>query len=480
MNGETKPEEAMIFMSNATRWRSLAWLAAVAIAIAAGGVEARAGLGDLPEPNLTLYSEGDNVLKSTIQVDSAVFSEGNAWFGESRANAGDHVGVWSEFGVVPGLEGALGLGDYGSARARVSGVWTTTQTGLDAAGSNLGDRYPHEMTLEDAYLGWSSGGLFPSLGKDAVDLSFGSQKYQVGSGFLFWDGATDGGSRGGYWLGMRKAFEMAGIAKLTTGPFKGEAVYLRPNDLHESHTNIFGTNLEWSLGERSKIGAGYWYFENSPDPRRDGLNVVDVRGEVHPYEYLPLHLPGLVLSAELVHEDNGDLNDSWGGYAEIGYDFDVWMKPYLSYRYSGYTGDTGSSGEIEAFDPLFYGMSDWASWYQGEIFGEFVATNRNLETHTVRLRVEPAEKWKVNLIGILFELDEFATELQPRIGDPRVVLIHDKDLASELDVVVDWEVGEHLLLSAVFGTLFPSNGVKQATGGSATWTHGMLYASIPF
>jgi hypothetical protein len=449
------------------------------ILIAAICAEARAGI-DLPEPNLTLYGGGDSYLKSTIQVDSAVFVEGNAWFGESRLNTGDHVGEWGELGVMPGLEGSLALGGLGFARARVSGVWTTTQIGLDAAGSNFDDRYPKELTLEDAYLGWSSGELFPSLGKDAIDLSFGSQQYQVGSGFLFWDGGTDGGSRGGYWLGLRKAFELAGIAKLTTGPFMGELVYLRPNDLDETTTDVFGTNLEWSFGERAKIGLGYWWFADSKDRRRDGLHVVDLRGEVHPFDYLPRGLTGLALTAELVHEDNGNLNDSWGGYAEIGYDFDVWMKPYLSYRYSGFTGDNGSNGEIESFDPLFYGMSDWGSWYQGEIFGEFVATNRNLETHTLRLRFEPAEKWTVNLIGMVFQLDEFATALQPRIGDPRVVLIRDKDLASELDLVVDWEAGEHLLLTATFGALIPSRGIEQATRGNQTWLHGMLGASIPF
>jgi len=467
--------------SGSNPWRSCGWGGVVAIAIAASCVEARAGINDLPEPNLTLYRDGDSFLKSTIQVDSAVFVEENAWFGESRLNTGAHVDEWGEFGVVPGLEGALALGDLGSARARVSGVWTTTQIGLDAAGSNFDDRYPKEFTLEDAYLGWSSGDLFPSLGKDAVDLSFGSQKYQVGSGFLFWDGASDGGSRGGYWLGMRKAFELAAIAKLTTGPFMGEVVFLRPNDLDETTTDIAGTNLEWAFSERAKIGLGYWWVASSKDPRRDGLHVVDMRGEVHPFDYLPGEwLPGLVLSAELVHEDNGNLNDSWGGYAELGYDFDVWMKPYLSYRYSGFTGDNGSNGEIETFDPLFYGMSDWGSWYQGEIFGGFVATNKNLETHTLRLRVEPAEKWKVNLIGMVFQLDEFATQLQPRIGDARILLIRDKDLASELDLVVDYEVGKHLLLSAVFGSLFPSKGMKQATRGNETWLHGMLYASIPF
>jgi hypothetical protein len=73
------------------------------------------------------------------------------------------------------------------------------------------------------------------------------------------------------------------------------------------------------------------------------------------------------------------------------------MKPYLSYRYSVLLGrPTRPLSENETFDPLFYGMSDWGTWYQGEIFGEFAASNRNLTTHTLRLRVEPIDTVKVN------------------------------------------------------------------------------------
>jgi hypothetical protein len=444
----------------------------------AGGGSARA---EWDPANLdldpTIYRDGDTYLKPTIQVDSAVFAESNAWLGESRANVGDHVGYFGEFGVVPGLEGALSLDGKGTLRARVSGVWTTTQFGLDAAGSNFDDRYPAEITVEDAYVGWSSGDLFPALGEDAIDVSFGSQKYQVGNGFLFWDGATDGGSRGGYWLGMRKAFRMAGIAKLATGPFVGRAVYLQPNDLDNTNTDVLGVDLEWTFGERGKLGGGYWNFVDSDDFRRDGLDVFDLRGEVHPLDFLP----GLVVSGEVSFEKNHRLNESWGGWAEIGYAFDdIFAKPYLSYRYSGFTGDRGTASAIEAFDPLFYGMSDWDTWYLGEIFGGWVGTNRNLDAHTVRLRVEPAEDWKVNLVALVFQLDEFATDLQPRLFDPRVVSIRDKDLGEEVDLIVDWSMNDHLMWSVVLGALFPSNGLEQATGGNEVWTHAMLYASFSF
>jgi hypothetical protein len=453
------------------------WLIRVAPLLVAG----LAGLGGAParaQVDLTLWSEGESYLRPTIRLDSALFAEHNAWFGNSRENAGDHVGYWGEFGAMPGLEGAFALGSSGSLRGRVSGVWTTTQLGLDAAGSNFDDRHPSSLTLEDAYVGWTSGDLFPSLGKDAIDISVGSQKYQVGSGFLFWDGGTDGGSeRGGYWLGLRKAFQMTAIAKLTTGPFMGEVVYLQPNDVPDSSTDIVGTNLEWTFSQRAKVGGGYWFFADSDDARRDGLDVFDLRGEVHPLE----GLPGLVLSAELVYERNGSLNESWGGYTELGHSFDdcAW-KPYLSFRFSSFTGDRGSDDQVEAFDPIYYGFSDWDSWYLGEIFGEYVGTNRNLDAYTVRLRTQPAERWTVNLVYLAFVLDEFATELQPRLFDPRLVSVEDKDLGHEVDLTVDWTMTEHVTWSFVVAALFPGNGLEQAAGGNGVWTHAMLYASLSF
>jgi hypothetical protein len=446
--------------------------ALLVLALALGAESARA------EIDLSIVRKGDSYLKPTLQIDTGLFFESNAWFGESRENAGDHVGFWGEFGVMPGLEGALALGELGTLRARVSGVWTTTQFGLDAAGSNFDDRHPNQLTLEDAYLGWSSGDLFPSLGKDAIDLSVGSQKYQVGSGFLFWDGATDGGSeRGGYWIAMREAFELTAIARLQTGPFLGEVVYLRPNLEPDSDTDIAGVNMEWRFGERAHLGAGYWYFAASDDFRRDGLDVFDLRGEVHPLA----RLPGLVFSAELVYEKNGDLNESWGGYAELGHGFeDAPGEPYLSYRFASFTGDRGGGGQIEAFDPLFYASSDWSSWYLGEILGEFIGTNRNLDAHVLRLRADPLPSWTLNLVGLVFRLDELATELQPRIFDPRVVDIRDKHLGYEVDLCVDWEMNDHVTWSAVIGALVPSNGLEQGTGGDSVWTHFMLYGSLSF
>ena len=140
----------------------------------------------LEDLDLTLRSpdDPDTWVKPTLRVDNAWFFGSNAWAGNDRELIGDDSSHWMEWGVIPGVEGQFSLGEAGTLRARVSAIYTQTQVGLDAAGSNLDDRHPSAWTLEDADLGWSSGDLFPSLGQDAIELSLGSQQYTVGTGLL--------------------------------------------------------------------------------------------------------------------------------------------------------------------------------------------------------------------------------------------------------------------------------------------------------
>jgi hypothetical protein len=429
--------------------------------------------------DLTLRREGDpgSWIRPTLRLDSGLFYERNAWGGNAEQLIGDHIHGWGEFGAMPGLEGELSLEESGTLRARVSGVFTATRFGLDAAGSNFDDRRPEKWTLEDAYVGWKSGKLFPSLGEDAVDLSIGSQKYQIGTGFLFSDGSTDGGARGGYWLSMRNAFRLTGIARLKTGPFLAEGVFLRPYDEPNSSTNVAGLNLEWAF-ERVTVGGGYWNVYRSNDDRRDGLNVFDLRFESSPTK---VNLPGLRLSGELVHESNGSENDSWGGYGEVGYEFgDVAWTPYAAYRYAHFTGDHGS-GDNKAFDPLFYGFYDWGTWYLGEIVGEYVAINRNVHVHNLRLRVEPSDAITANLLYFYMRLDEFPASIDPRPPtSPRAVLITDKSLLHELDLAVDWQANDYLAFSAVAALLKPRAGGRDFLGDDETWSHFMFYTSVRF
>ncbi len=431
---------------------------------------------------LEIYADGNTWLKGTFELQTAAFHEIHSWWGKASENIGGNGNDWFELGLWPGLEGQLDLGPgLGTLHGRVSGIFTLTTGGLDAAGSNFDPRAPSQITLEDAYLGWRSGDVFEQLGEDAVQLSFGSQRYEVGSGFLLWDGSTDGGPRGGFWLSMRRAFKLAGIARLVTHGVTGELVFLRPYDAPNTSTYLYGTNWEFAFGEKGilgTVGVGYWKVYRSQIARRDGLSVYDVRADVTPLAGGDL-LPGLRLAGELTYEhDPGQVNArAW--YTEGGYAFDAApATPYLSYRFVYFSG-AGSGSFDRRYDPLFYGSSDWGTWYLGEILGNFVLSNGNLAVQTVRVRATPREDVTVNLLYHHVKLDRIPNELVSRV-ETRAASVSSKPVAEEVDLVAEWAASDWLTLTGVVGAAFPNAAAKQFTGGTATWVHLMLFSQIAF
>ena len=441
-----------------------------------------------------LPRDPDTWLRPNLRWDAAWFAAINPWAGNTEENIGDRTHGFGELGLVPALDGQLSLGEFGKINGRLSGVFTTTQLGLDFAGSNFIDgetRSPSKMTLEDFYLRWTSGELVPSLGKDALDLSVGAQTYQVGpgelgQGFLFWKGGYNGGRRGGFWVALRNAFQLTGLARLKTEAFEAEAVYLRADEGDDVFTDIAGANLAYDFGqllglELAKLGVGYWNVFDSDNERRDGLNVINARVDLKPCRCLP----GLRLTGEMVKEKNGARNDSWGAWGELGYDFqDVPWKPYLSYRYAYFSGEDLRTENNEAFDPLFYGFSDWNYWFIGEISGEWVGGNSNLHASVLRLRANPTESLTAQLFWIYQRLDQLeGTQIPPGGNpppnlDPRVLDITDNDFSHEVDLIFDWKLNDYLLMSFVGAVLVPLKGGEEFFGDDEPWAQVMIYWSL--
>src|SRR5262245_60393106 len=124
---------------------------------------------------------------------------------------------------------------------------------------------------EDLYVGWRSGDSL-AVGRNAVDLTVGRAQYTLGHGFLLYDGASEGGSRGGYWTNARKAFQFAAIGRFKPGPHTFEAFYLDKDELPEDDlgSRLGGVNYEFSP-EHSTIGATYmrWAAHHDLSPGRD-------------------------------------------------------------------------------------------------------------------------------------------------------------------------------------------------------------------
>jgi hypothetical protein len=400
----------------------------------------------------------------------------NAGFdGEWSFGPVDDVNAYFEHSSELGLKARYPVGpegEYGTLRARVSGVFSLTASGPDGPVCNNGHT-SHQYTLESAYLAWKSGGLFSKLGEDAVELSGGNQNYQVFDGLLFWDGGQDCAGRGANWLSPRKAFRETGILRLKYKNVTVEGVHLKYNDQPDTHTRLGAARIEYATDdlflEHLKLGLMYFNIYNSDSETRDGMDGIYLYGEANP---LPM-LPDLWLKGSFVRESNSStsaLSSAYGWYAAIGYLLSkLPWTPEISYRYAAFSG-----GDTKAFDSLFTGLPDWGYWFQGELLGEYVLSNSNLNSHQVRLKVKPNDVLTANLIYYHFSLDD--ADQSFGLTPSRV----DHNLADEVDLILDVALTNWWSITATFAAASPNKGFRQAVDGSKTWFNGYLYVSFNF
>jgi len=242
---------------------------------------------------------------------------------------------------------------------------------------------------------------------------------------------------------------------------------------------VAGANFEYTMRDTGVVGMSYLNVFDSQSELRDGMSHLGWRVDLTP---LPCDR-AFHFSGEYALEVNGSSQSSSAWYAEAGHAFDglIWT-PYLSYRYAWFGGDDEGSADLEVWDPLWYGFDDWSTWYVGEIIGGFVALNRDLAMHTLRLRGEPGESLTLQLVYNYYRLIDPVDEIVARDLNPRAALIHSKYVGQGFDLIADWTANDHLSFSGVASALDPGAAMKQyaeAEGGS-WWLHFMLYAKLSF
>lgn len=325
--------------------------------------------------------------------------------------------------------------------------------------------------IEDAFVGWRSGKAL-GLGENALDLSFGREQYKIGHGMLLWDGGGEGGTRGGFWSNARKAWQVAGVARLTVKHSKLEAFYLDRDEVPEaeSGTRLWGGNYELTLGEATTLGASYMRFiadtvGPNAKPDRNGLNVYNVRAYSAPLK----SLPGLSFEAEYAKEQKGDVMSSTAWNVLGAYEFSkmAW-KPKLSYRYAIFGGDDPNTTKNEGFDALIPGFYDWGTWWQGEIAGEYFLSNSDLISNQIRLHLTPSDKVSGGLFGYTFKFDKLPAGTTS------------KNIASELDAYTDWKVNSNFTVSFIAAMAHPQDAVKQLYNRTQDFTYGMIYIAYSY
>jgi hypothetical protein len=132
-------------------------------------------------------------------------------------------------------------------------------------------------------------------------------------------------------------------------------------------------------------------------------------------------------------------------------------SPQLDLRYAHFSGDPNPNDRLkQSYDPLFTtgGSRGFGSWFLGEIFGQYISANTNLNLAMVHLKISPLDTLDTGILYYNFRFDQPAQFDNP--------LITAKNAAQELDFYSVWSETEWLTLTGVVAFATPGTGLKQA------------------
>jgi hypothetical protein len=411
-----------------------------------------------------LYADEDTKVTGNFLAVYGMFNSRKNYDGTTGGSS------WREGFIKYGLSVDQTLGSagsvYGTANLVSSGTWGDG----DAAG--ITDGTERTTKFDEAFAGWRSGELFPILGKDGVDLSFGRQIITLGDGFIinddglnFGKGPADGKlNRGGaYYLAARHAFDETAVVRLGgKDGVHGSMMWMKSNNRSQANTEMAAGTLEYTAAPGT-LGLTYIHgidvddrYASDFQKQREGMNIYSLRGTGN------AGIENVHFAFEYAWQDK-DAGDEKAWYTEAGYTFaDLPWSPDLTYRYSRYS---------KNWDSMFNGFNrGYGTWFQGEVASNYSGPfNSNTSVQHVALKVKPVD---VVTVGALFF--DYKT-------------LHKSDALNldgrELDLYAEWAVSAHLIVTPLLGLYKPnkdeSNGGDQV-GGNGTNVYSQLTVAVPF
>ncbi|MBI3447283.1 MAG: alginate export family protein [Magnetospirillum sp.] len=469
------------------------------------------GLAAVPaQADVSLFDQNGLKIDGALTAGVTLFTTPGSQFGagswtNNAGSPGKRItghNNWSEIFLAPELKASYETENYGSFYGDVSGQFTST--GGHGEPSLISSTYGHPwmIDLENLYGGWKSAKLLEGLGLDenGLDLSGGRQSFKIADGFLISNGTNNQGKRGMFWTQSRTAFAQTGLVKVASGPVRADVFYLQNNSgnsvmqssqYDSAKTQLVGLNVELfgnadaEEGKPAKDGASNyadrkWYagatffkvigadsrgpfsfrnqtastVTNTLTSNREGMNVFSFHIGGNPIEAIP----DFSLYGNAVRETNHTANanvDADAYYIEPGYQLsNVMWTPKLSYRYAHFSGDkTPNDTRKQAYDPFFYNAitRGFGTWFIGEIVGNYVISNSNVNINQLVLSINPLDVLKLSVLAYDYRYDAPAQNSG----------VTSNALAKEIDFTAEWTVTDNIALSAAFGAAKAGQGYKQ-------------------
>lgn len=398
-----------------------------------------------------IYKDGETHLNANLTAGYGLFGSKHNYIGRPGAFR------WREGFAKYGLNGATDRIGGGSLYGGFSVLSSATWGDGDPGGFTTGRE--RRTALEEAYLGWKSGDLFPALGTDGVEFSVGRQIVKAGSGFLINDDGVNIGrgldqdgiyDRGGaYYLGQRLAFGRTAVLRLGGDEgLHGSAMWLKSDTRLQSNTEVAAATVDYT-GKAGTVGLTYIqvlgiddrYTIASYRDQRKGMKIFSLRAEGN------AGIKDADFAIEYAHQKK-ELRTDNAWYAEAAYTFsEVSWQPTLSFRHTRYS---------KEFDTLFQG--GFRGRYTGEVASNYsFSNNYNAQINDVALTIRPSEKLTATLMFFNFRT----------LVDREVLNLDAKELA----LYVDWAITDNLTFSPIIGVYKPrkydGNGGNQSGSASA-------------
>lgn len=233
-----------------------------------------------------LYADNDTKVTGNFLAVYGMFNSRKNYDGTTGGSS------WREGFIKYGLSVEQTLGGLGSAYGTANLVSSGTWGDGDAAG--ITDGTERTTKFDEAFAGWRSGDLFPVLGKDGVDVSFGRQVITLGDGFIINDdglnlgkGVADGEfNRGGaYYLAARHAFDETAVLRLGGKEgVHGSLMWIKSDNRAQAKTEMAASTLEYTAAPGT-LGLTYIHgidvddrYASDFQKQREGMNIYSLRG----------------------------------------------------------------------------------------------------------------------------------------------------------------------------------------------------------
>ena len=402
---------------------------------------------------INLYQSDDTKIDAVISVTAGMFHSQKNYIPTENTKPYH----WQEAYIDYGIQAEQKLKNLGHLYGKLSFVSAGTFGDGDAAGFTNGTE--RGTKIEDAYIGWKSAELFPSLGENGLDISLGRQNICLGDGFLICTDAPNVGdspifgsefnrnSGGTYYLAGHKSFKDTILIKI--GPDEGLKATLatfKSNNAFQAYSKFYAATLDWNK-QLNKLNFTYLhnksvdqYYAEQVGPtlvHRKGMNVYSVNGTS------PLGLNNTEFAFQYALQDKKHVNNENAWYAQAKYTFnDTKYTPSISYRYLHFS---------ENWDNLFIGAADYGTWFQGEVAYNYSGPfNSNTKISNIGFNIHPSEKYSFG--AQYYHFSTLVKQNNPNFN------------GQELDLYMMWFPNQKLTIAPLIGIYKPQ--ASAMDGGS--------------